>query len=313
MLTAYVMKSPLPAWCRVVFASHLIVVAALAAGPVPQSITFPASPEKTYGDAPVALNATASSGLPVTYARISGNGTVSGNTLTLTGGGAIVVEATQAGNDTYATATPVRQTITVKPRTVTITVPNVTVVYDGLQKSMDAQITSNPSLPVYRGDGGPDGLLVSYNGSPVNGPTFTQGKETYPRGSGVYTVRAEAFSWLERYIGTGSGTFTITRMPVALTLGNLSQAYDGRPKPVSVNTIPTTVYYPNGAVPMSQYLTITYNGSTGAPTEPGSYEVVATVDGPDCTGSARATLTITKTGQAQTITFPAIAGTKRSS
>ena len=40
---------------------------ASAADPQPQTITFDALPDATYGDAPITLTATASSGLPVSY------------------------------------------------------------------------------------------------------------------------------------------------------------------------------------------------------------------------------------------------------
>src|SRR5262249_24558457 len=45
--------------------------------------------------------ATSSSGLPVTFSVVSGPATVSGNVLTITGVGTIVVKATQAGGSNY--------------------------------------------------------------------------------------------------------------------------------------------------------------------------------------------------------------------
>ena len=81
-------------------------------GATPQTITFPApiSPV-AYGVGPITLSATASSGLPVTFSVLSGPGTLSGNVLTITGQGTIVVAADQAGNATYAAATEVTQSI----------------------------------------------------------------------------------------------------------------------------------------------------------------------------------------------------------
>jgi hypothetical protein len=278
------------------------VSVAAAAGTAPQAITFPVIAEKVYGDPPVTLNASASSGLPVSYALISGNGIVSGSTVTLNGGGAIVVEATQPGNETYAAAPAVRQTITVKPRTVTISVPSPTVAFTGFSQSVDSMIVSNPSLAM---NGNIDRLIVWYNGQPVNAPTGGTPTNTamlgmYPRGAGVYNVRVDAFSQMQRYTGTTTATLTITRMPVTLTLGNLTQVYDGAAKSVSVTTTPTEVYYPSGAQPMTRYLKVTYNGSATAPTEPGAYDVVAVVDSPDVTGTTHATLTIARSGPPQT-------------
>ncbi len=73
----------------------------------------------------VALNATASSSLPVTYTVLSGPATVSGSTVTLTGGGTVTIRATQPGNHLYAAAVPITQMFTVSKRTQTITFPEI--------------------------------------------------------------------------------------------------------------------------------------------------------------------------------------------
>lgn len=69
-----------------------------------QTITFAAVPDKYVNDLPFALNATASSGLPVTFSLISGQATLSNNVVTLTGTGTITVRASQAGNSTFNAA-----------------------------------------------------------------------------------------------------------------------------------------------------------------------------------------------------------------
>ena len=79
-----------------------------------QTIAFPAIPNHVVTDAPFTLGATASSGLPVTYIVTSGPATVSGSTVTLTGTGAVVIQASQAGNSTYAAATSVTRTLSVQ-------------------------------------------------------------------------------------------------------------------------------------------------------------------------------------------------------
>jgi sugar lactone lactonase YvrE len=89
-------------------------------GTTPQTITFPAPASPVaYGVGPVTLSATASSGLPVSFSVLSGPGTLSGNMLTITGQGTIVVAADQAGNATYAAATEVTQSIVVNLATAT--------------------------------------------------------------------------------------------------------------------------------------------------------------------------------------------------
>lgn len=95
-------------------------------GTTSQTITFPTVPTQTYGEAPFALNASASSGLTVSFAVTSGPATISGgNMLTVSGVGPVTVEATQAGNSVYAQAAPVYQTFSVSQAATSIAVNSV--------------------------------------------------------------------------------------------------------------------------------------------------------------------------------------------
>lgn len=78
-----------------------------------QFIDFPAITTKKSNDPPFTLAATSTSGLTVAFEVISGPATISGNTLTLTGAGAVTVKATQAGNENYNSASA-EQTFTVE-------------------------------------------------------------------------------------------------------------------------------------------------------------------------------------------------------
>lgn len=91
-----------------------------------QTIKFnPAT--RTYGDAPLDLSTLATgggSGNPVTFAIVSGPGTLSGannDTLSINGAGSIVVRASQAGSVTNNAAADVQQTINVTKATPVIT------------------------------------------------------------------------------------------------------------------------------------------------------------------------------------------------
>ncbi len=77
-----------------------------------QTITFSPLPDRKLGDAPFQLSATASSGLPVSFAVLSGPATISGNIVTLgSTAGTVTIQATQAGDATahFAPAQPVSQ------------------------------------------------------------------------------------------------------------------------------------------------------------------------------------------------------------
>lgn len=67
-----------------------------------QAITFPLIPNKLIGDPPFSLEASASSGLPVSYEVVYGPATVQGNEVTLTGQpGEVAIRASQPGDDVY--------------------------------------------------------------------------------------------------------------------------------------------------------------------------------------------------------------------
>jgi hypothetical protein len=88
--------------------AHSLALAELAN----QTITFAALANKTYGDSDFAASATASSSLPVSLAA-SGNCTVSGATVHLTGAGSCTVTASQSGNLNYNPAPDVSQTFAI--------------------------------------------------------------------------------------------------------------------------------------------------------------------------------------------------------
>jgi hypothetical protein len=83
--------------------------------PVDQTITFGALSNQTFPVSPFAVSATASSGLPVSFIIASGPATISGNTVTITGAGIVVVRASQAGNASFNPAPTVDQSFTVAP------------------------------------------------------------------------------------------------------------------------------------------------------------------------------------------------------
>jgi hypothetical protein len=140
-----------------------------------QTIIFPNPGTQTYGVTPITLTATASSGLPVTYAVISGPATVVGSTLTITGGGVVIVQASQAGDASYSAATPVSDAFIVNPATQTITFPN-----PGMQTYGVSPITLTATAS--------SGLPVTY--AVTSGPATVAGSTLTITGGGVVIVQA---------------------------------------------------------------------------------------------------------------------------
>jgi hypothetical protein len=82
---------------------------------LPQTITFGALSKQVVGDAPFALSASASSGLPVSFSVLSGPAILSGNIVTMTGTGLAVLRASQSGDATNAPAPNVDQVLIIVP------------------------------------------------------------------------------------------------------------------------------------------------------------------------------------------------------
>jgi hypothetical protein len=129
--------------------------------------------------------------------------------------------------------------------------------YDGAAKAATATTT-------------PTGLTVSftYNGS-----------ATIPTAAGSYTVVGTIND--ANYQGSATGTLVIDKASAAVTLGSLSQTYDGTAKAATAGTTPSGLT-----------VALTYNGSVNAPTNAGSYTVIGTINDANYQGSATNTLVI---------------------
>ncbi len=93
----------------------------------------------------------------------------------------------------------------------------------------------------------------------------------HPAGTRVYVAnsKSNSVSVLDTTLSTVTATFT--EKPLAtLTLGNLTQVYDGTPRAVTVNTTPAGLA-----------VSVTYDGAATPPTAAGSYAVVATLSDPN--------------------------------
>jgi endonuclease/exonuclease/phosphatase family metal-dependent hydrolase len=94
----------------------------LVVNKIDQTITFGPLTPVSFGVSPFNLSATASSGLAITYTSSApAVATISGNTVTIVGGGSTTITASQAGNASYNAATPVDQVLVVNKINQTIT------------------------------------------------------------------------------------------------------------------------------------------------------------------------------------------------
>jgi hypothetical protein len=236
------------------------VAGTLQITPASQTISFLPIESKTYGDPAFTPPASTDSGLPVTLSVVSGPASVIDNVVTLTGAGDVTLRASQSGNGNYSAAPIADKSFTVAPASATIVLSNLIQVYTGTPKSVTV-ITDPLGLAVN----------LTYNGSTL-----------LPTAAGSYTVLAKAAN--PNYTGLSTGVLVITPATSTVMLSDLVQAYTGTPKSATVTTTPANLA-----------VNVTYNGSATRPIYPGSYAVVATVDGGDYTGSASGTFSITVT------------------
>jgi gliding motility-associated-like protein len=141
-----------------------------------QTISFPALPVITYGDPPVTLTATASSGLPVTFTSSNTTvATLSGNVLTANSTGTADITALQTGNGTYAPARYIR-ILTVNKADQSITFPT-----PGIKTYGDPDFNLGATAS--------SGLLVSYSSDNPAVATITE-STVHITGAGTAIITA---------------------------------------------------------------------------------------------------------------------------
>jgi ELWxxDGT repeat protein len=113
-----------------------------------QTITFSELADKTFGDAPFSLAATATSGLPVSYVSSHPEiASISDNIVTIHKPGKIAIAANQEGNENYEAATQVPQILTILKHLQSITFAELPVKTLG-EVPFTLSATANSGLPV---------------------------------------------------------------------------------------------------------------------------------------------------------------------
>lgn len=146
-----------------------------------QTITFGPLGDRTFGDPPFTISASASSGLPVSFTA-TGNCSVSQNSVTLTGAGTCTITADQVGNGSVNPAPSVAQTFSIAKATPLISwSPPASMVYGqtigGAQLNATATGVGGVSLSGAFAYTPPAGTILS-PGSQTLGVSFTPEDQT---------------------------------------------------------------------------------------------------------------------------------------
>ncbi len=259
---------------------------------VSQSITFAALPAKTFGDANFAVLATASSGLPVTYSSSNtAVATIAGSTVTIVGGGTSTITASQAGNDFFAAAPNVTQTLTVNKATQSITFATFPTKTFG-----DASFTLSATAS--------SGLPITYTSSNTSVATIAGSTVTIV-GGGTSTITAgQAGNDSFAAAANVTQTLTVNKASQAITFAALpAKTFGDASFTLSATTssgLPITYSFSNTAV-------ATVSGNTVTVVGVGTSTITASQAGNDSFNSAaNVTQTLTVNKASQTITFAAL-------
>ena len=151
------------------------VIQSFEVSPASQSINFTALTDKTFGDAPFDVSATATSGLDVSFSVVSGPISITGTTVTITGAGTAEIKATQAGDANYQAASDVIQSFTIAKAAQTIDFEPLPDVVLGETTSVSLTATAS------------SGLAIAFA---VTGPATLAGTTLTPTGVGTVTITA---------------------------------------------------------------------------------------------------------------------------
>jgi uncharacterized delta-60 repeat protein len=177
-----------------------------------QTIQFTAPSDKVFDANPIslALAASTTSGLPISFSVTGGPATITGNTLTITGTGMITLKATQSGNEEFVEAA-VTKTFFAK-RIQQIDFPQLEdKVLIGSTVQVDMTGTSNV------------GLTISYQ--VISGPATVNGSKLTIAGTGAITVKAIQSGTDNYFSAVASQTFFVRRNQTITFPGIADQVY----------------------------------------------------------------------------------------
>ncbi len=228
------------------------------------------------------LIATASSGLPVSFAVESGPAILSeGTNLSFTATGSVAIVASQGGDETWPPAADVTNRFEVFKATPAVTVWPV------------------PAHPIAFGQTvGEAGLNTNDAASSVPGAYAYADPDEEPEVPGLVEVdlifTPEDDARYHKLTGIGVATVVVEKAQAQVTLGGLSQTYDGTPRIVTATTDPPDLT-----------VGLTYDGAGTAPIDAGVYTVSGTVVDVYYQGIATGTLTVAQA--AASVTLDALA------
>lgn len=204
-------------------------VAVLTVNPIQPNLVFAPVAGKSYGDTPFAISASSGSPGAITYSVVGGPATVSGNTVTITGAGSVVIAANQAASGDYAAARS-QTTFNVAVETPTLTFA-----------SIPPKTFGDATFPVAATSASPGAVTYSV----VSGPATMSSNTVTITGAGTVQLQANQAADTNHAAATAQTSFDVAVETPTLTFASVSQKiYGDAPFAVSATSAsPATVTY----------------------------------------------------------------------
>jgi hypothetical protein len=191
------------------------------------TLTFAPIATKPYGSAAFPVSATSASSGAVTYSVVSGPASISGNMVTPTGAGTVVLSASQAASGNYAAATATNSFTVANsiPVASSLVASSATPPYNG-SVNLVATFSGGTAVIGSNGVGSSDISGAAVSGAPYPTPAVTTTK--------TYTLTVT---------GTGGNSVStaVTVTPTSVTITPITPANQtmAAPRPVAVQPIPS--------------------------------------------------------------------------
>ena len=201
----------------------------------------------------------------------NGNNPAQSTTITFENTGDYQLQVAIADLDGLTTVGSVNIRVLETPSDISLSPPNAIVPFAGTE-SFSATLLDQFGSPAITQ---PAAFTWDANGGGTVSPA---GLFTANATGGPFVLSASSGSF------TGTSSVTVTPASATVTLGNLTQEFDGNPRPVTTTTDPAGLS-----------VAITYDGSTTPPVAPGTYAIEANITAPNYQGSSSGQLSVTGT------------------
>jgi|GEM_PF-3173397 len=261
-----------------------------------QTITFAALDAVTYSNGlTVDLTASASSSLAVTFTVVSGPATLSGNRLTITGAGTVVVTASQSGNSNWNAATEVTRNLTVNKAAATISLANITKSYGDDDFTLNASSASSGAF--------------TYSSGTTATATIS-GNTAHIVGAGTSTITVNQAASADYAAGSATALLTVNKANQTISIEPIADILltDFAANPIQLSATATSGLPVTFTVASGSKATINGSNEAVSTGENGSVTILANQAGDDNYNAATQVSEVFAVNKAnQTITFGAIA------